>query len=397
MNQRPTLETMSSRLWTRLPLELMREILVILAMTSEREARQLRLVSSDINVLVLPLIYQHIIITKLEDIIRLTTTLLPKRKHYIPALKSRLHIIPRSLSTYQVESCSLVLNDRGPFIETALASIAPVFSGVSKLAITARNLQAHGYWLREHPIRPNTVMLLHYGSPALVNFYDPIFQNVTHLYTSITTGHRYSSVSDLPLLTHLAVSTRPYLPEQTAKNIAASLRLILNQCKRLRMLVLVMDFGNISDADWLHPLWQSWLEQCDTDNRFVLLPDYRPPRIEWDDMVNEDSSSSFVSMTPSSSQTELDTHRKFETLWGRALSWKNRSKNSMITWFADLEEREAWRAATKLKFEELEAAGFFTNYCGPEWEIDLVQRDNYQHPPASDPDLKLDGFQSAFG
>src|SRR6266545_1125094 len=79
---------LSPTIWARLPLELIREIFSILAMTSSQKARELRLVSSDINVLVLPLLFRHINIIKPDDVRHLTTVLLPKRKNHIPALKS---------------------------------------------------------------------------------------------------------------------------------------------------------------------------------------------------------------------------------------------------------------------------------------------------------------------
>src|SRR5258708_12568523 len=157
---------LSPETWANLPLELIREILFILAMLSEQNARDLRLVSSDVNVLVLPLLFRNISINKTKDVARLTTILLPKRKNHIPALKSRLHVIPRPLSTYKVKSCILVINDRRPSIEESLARIAPVFCSISNLAIPPRNLQAHGYCLTRPPTHPKLIMLLHSSSPS---------------------------------------------------------------------------------------------------------------------------------------------------------------------------------------------------------------------------------------
>jgi hypothetical protein len=371
--------------WANLPLELIRQILVDLALSGPQYARTLRLVSSDVNVLVLPLLFRDISICTTRDVSRLTTILLPKRKHNIPALKSRLHIIPRPLSTYTVGSCVLVINDRRPSIEEALAKIAPVFCGISNLAITARNLQAHGYWLRKHPVRPRTMMIVHYGSPCLVNYHDPIFENVRYLYTSVTHGHRASCVADLPSLTHLAVSTRRDLPEATARNVAASLHAILAQCQTLQRLVLVLDYGSLLSSGPIISEWESRVESCLSDRRFILLPDFRPPRLEWEDLVAHDP--------------QKGAHH--ESLWQRAERWKKRYSQATTTttqchaferqklWFAFLSD-------TQLRTAAAGGAGS-TQYRELEWEIDLVERDDYQHPKASDPDLKgVTGFQSAF-
>jgi len=374
---------LSPETWANLPLELIREILYILAMLSEQNARDLRLVSSDVNVLVLPLLFRNISINKTKDVARLTTILLPKRKNHIPALKSRLHVIPRPLSTYKVKSCILVINDRRPSIEESLARIAPVFCSISNLAITARNLQAHGYWLRRHPIRPKTMMILHYGSPCLINYYDPIFENVVYLYTCITLGHRYSNVADLPSLTHLGVSTRHDLPEATAKNVAASLHAILKECQKLQMLVLVLDYTPLlTSGSPFFSEWESRLEDCLSDGRFILLPDFRPPRLEWEDIVRVPQCDTVKG--PESIQIH-------ESIWKRAERWKK----SLSALSKPLEKRKLWLSFCSDTL--LRMAGSSSNDNEPEWEIDLVERDNYQHPKASDPDLKgFVGFQSAF-
>lgn len=364
-------------------------------MTSDQKARELRLVSSDVNVLVLPLLFRNIVITTPNDVYRLTTTLLPKRKYHIPALKSRLHVMPRPLATYNVESCVLVINDRRPSLEEALAKIAPVFCGISKLAITARNLQAHGYWIRRYPIRPKIMIVVHFGSPHLINYHDPIFERVTHLYTSTIDGHRSSTVIDLPSLTHLAICTRPDLPEATATRIITSLRAILKQCKSLRMLVLVMDFGSSLISDIRMPIWESRLVECTSDDRFVFLPDFRAPRLEWEDIVRDTAP-----LTSSTHSTNINEAESFyDSVWNRAERWKRVIKRLSQTPFTPefFNKNVLHLAFLRQSHLRIIAAESFSKYDGPEWEIDLVERDNYQHPKASDPDLKRDGFQSAFG
>ena len=330
---------LSAKLWSQLPLELIREILLVLSRMSTENARELRLVSSDVNVLVLPVLFEHVVMVYPEHVNRFTATLLPKRKNYIPALKSKLHIIPRLLSSYKVDSWVLVVNDRRPSIETALASIGPVFSGLSKLAITGQNLSSNAFWLRQHPIHPKVVFLIHYGSPHLVNFYEPVFKSVTHLYTCITHGHRYSTVADLPCLTHLAVSTRLDLPETTAIKVVASLRAILTACERLQSLVFTMTCTEFDNPQYR--MWEFLLEGCRADKRFRFLPDYRSPRLEWLDIVDGRWN-----------------------LWDRASVWPH----------LDLLESSTMDFDRRLSFSSLR------DWTGDDWEIDLVQRDNY-HPP----------------
>ena len=339
MISRPT--HLSPRLWSQLPLELIREILLVLSRLSSENARELRLVSSDVNVLVLPVLFKHVVMVFPDHVNRFTTTLLPKRKNYIPALKSKLHILPRLLSSYKVDTWVLVVNDRRPSIETALASIGPVFAGLSKLAITGQNLSSNAFWLRQHPIHPKVVFIIHYGSPHLVNFYEPVFKSVTHLYTCITHGHRYSTVADLPCLTHLAVSTRLDLPETTAIKVAASFRAILATCDRLESFVFTMACANFDSPQYR--MWEFLLEGCREDKRFRFLPDYRSPRLEWLDIVDGRWN-----------------------LWDRARVWPH------------LELLES----SMMDFFEKESPSFpaIRHWTGDDWEIDLVQRDNY-HPP----------------
>ncbi|KAJ3507094.1 hypothetical protein NLJ89_g6497 [Agrocybe chaxingu] len=354
-------QDLSHRLWNQLPLELKREILILLAETSSSEARQLRLVSSDVNILVLPVLFRDVVMTIPDHVARFTSTLLPKRKNYIPALKSKLHIMPRMLSTYKVDTWVFVVNDRRPSIETALANVGPVFTSVSKLAITSQNLATNAFWLRKHPIRPKTMMIVHYGSPHLVNFYDPIFQSVTHLYTCITHGHRYSTVADLPSLTDLAVSTRAELPETTARNLVASLKEILKKSKSLQSLVFVVNADFLSE-DWI--AWKKWLEPCSKDGRFTFLTLSQPPRREW----------------------YCITHG-LPTIWDRAK--KGRAEGL---------EPSKLLVFQKWMDKEREVNDLMDSYQEREWEIDLVQRDDYHHPQADDPDLRLPtGFISAFG
>ena len=351
------MSNLSPHIWGQLPPELIREIMLFLARMDVTRAHYLRLISNEFNVLILPILFRHVVMLRPEHINNFTTTLLPKRKIYIPALKSKLHFMPRMLSTYKVDTWVLAVNSQRPSLETALASVAPVFTSLTKLAITGQNLSSNAFWLRKNPIHPTVMLLVHYGSPHLVNYYDPIFKDVTHFYTSITHGHRYSTVADLPSLTHLAVSTRSSIPTTTARNLAASLKSALEVCTKLKSLVFIMNFDTIDDPNY-HS-WTTWLAECLTDKRFTFLPDYRLPRMEWRDIVNGG-----------------------KTLWDRALEWKR---------FDDVAEptrTEMKREALYLARKEYGDSPGQDRCCTQEWEIDLVQRDNYHPQPLlDDPDM----------
>ena len=233
-------------------------------------------------------------------------------------------------------------------METALASVGPVFAGITKLAITGQSLSANAYWLRQHPIHPRYLMILHHGSPHLVNFHEPVLSGVTHLYTSITHGHRFSSVADVPGLTHLAVHARVGLSADTAAKVAYSLQTILDTCPRLECLVLSLNADSLSDPHL--EMWEYVLERCLADTRFILLPYYRLPRIEWSDIVSGQS-----------------------TIWTRAKEWVKM-------------DREDVKELTTVEQEK----SMFPPLKHPkegEWEIDLVQTDDYwprdENPDAS--------------
>lgn len=234
-------------------------------------------------------------------------------------------------------------------METALASVGPVFTGITKLAITGQSLSANAYWLRQHPIHPRYLMILHHGSPHLVNFHEPLLKGVTHLYTSITHGHRFSSVADLPGLTHLAVHARVGLSADTAAKVAYSLQTILGTCPRLECLVLSLNADTPSGPHL--EMWEYVLERCLADTRFILLPYYRLPRIEWSDIVSGQS-----------------------TIWTRAKEWlKIDREDRELTMYAVEQERSMFPPLKHPKEGE--------------WEIDLVQRDDYwprdENPDAS--------------
>jgi len=87
--------------------------------------------------------------------------------------------------------------------------------------------------------------------------------------------------------------------------------------------------------------WSRWLEKCLADSRFVFLPFPRDLRVEWGSII-----------------------RGQATVWDRAKSWQMQ---------AIVREDEDVKIPPRL-------------YFGDHWEIDLVQRDDYE--PPEDPEAE---------
>jgi hypothetical protein len=335
-------------------MELTREILLHVAYSSTLATHRLRLVSRYVNVWVLPLLFHTLFFTTNDQIIRFASTLLPKRKIHIPAIQSNLHTIPRSLSSYSIDSLALAVTTRLPSTETALASVAPAFTGLKNLALTAQNLSSHAHWLRQHPIHPQQVMIFHFGRPHPVNFREPLFNSVTHLHTSVLLGHRRSSVGDLPALTHLAVYTRIDLQGSVIGDIARLLYSTLVTLPRLKSLVLSLNGSALSDDLHAEP-WFDPLLPCIQDKRFAFLPYIRIPRLEWQDIISGK-----------------------QNIWERAEEWGRIASEDRHT--------RIMRSSQVLKAVEQENSVFppVKKYVELEWEIDLVQRDDFSEL-ATDP------------
>ncbi|KAF8069239.1 hypothetical protein FPV67DRAFT_1112558 [Lyophyllum atratum] len=334
----------SPTVWSRLPTELTREIILYLASMDIKTALDLRLISRYTNVWVLPLLFHTLTFTTPDHITRFASTLLPKRKLHIPALKSDLHNFPCPLSTYAIESLALVVNTRLPSVETALANVAPAFTRLHNLVITGQNLSANAHWLRKHPIHPKNMMILHFGSPHLVNYHDSIFRHVTHLYTSTLHGHRSSFVTDLPQLTHLAVHTRMNHPAEVISIIAENFLELLEVTQQLHLFVFVLDAEDFYD-DRLKQ-WMRILAPCLEDKRFIVLPHFRSPHMEWEDMVKGQNS-----------------------VWDRATAWRDvHNKDDLCEVLLYREE-----VVEQLRVERT----LLAKKKLVEWEIDLIQREGY--------------------
>ncbi|KAF8986752.1 hypothetical protein BDQ17DRAFT_634647 [Cyathus striatus] len=344
-----------SRLWSRLPVELIQEILLFLASISTRQACQLRFISKDVNRLIVPHLFRDVVFNTTERITRFSSSLAPRRPVLIPALKKKFISMPPNLSDYHVESLTLVVNKRLPSIELALASMAPMFNRVRKLAITGEQLLANAHWLRRYPLRPRFMMIIHHGRPPLLNFHEPIFDQVTHLYTSSLFGHHNrSSVLDLPNLTHLCVTARRGVPQSTINEITAFLWRLLAVSPTLKSLVFCLNTGPAPDPDW-----SVSLKRFVDDKRFVLIPYHPLPRMQWRNIILGRMS-----------------------IWDKAENWRT------------LDSRPDWRETPKKKEMVVEAihneqSAFQQRVRCPEgeWEADLVERDGYE-PPDMDPDQR---------
>ena len=309
-------------------------------------ARTLRLVCRYVNVWILPTLFHSLMLTSPDDVSRFTMTLLPKKKLHIPALKSQLHTFPCPLSSYNIISLALVVQTRLPSVEIALSNVAPAFSRLKNLVISGQNLSSNAHWLRQHPIHPQQMMILHFGFPQLVNFREPIFQSVTHLYSSILAGHRNSSVADIPFLTHLAVHTRIDPPDSTATRIVKQLFNTLEAMPQLQCLVLVLNGKGVIPPKL--QLWENILKPCFSDQRFFLLPCFRGVYLECQDVLTSGSK-----------------------VWDRAKRWRQIESQD------DPSKTQFMHSVSRM---DPDTSRRIKNYMDAVWYIDLVQQDTHPTP-----------------
>ncbi|VDB91783.1 unnamed protein product [Peniophora sp. CBMAI 1063] len=169
-------------LWSRLPVELVREILALAASDSPRAAAHLCLVSRIARHAVLPVLYQSIHLSLPRHVHSLTSTLTTNNP------PSTLIPIPRS----PIRSLALSFPPDPPSLRLSLASIAETgaFDRVKYLAIRADFLSTRSTfssgWI-EH-MKPETVMLFDVRPMArrsgiTVQWTSPVFERVETLYT----------------------------------------------------------------------------------------------------------------------------------------------------------------------------------------------------------------------
>ncbi|KAG6865499.1 hypothetical protein C0991_002098 [Blastosporella zonata] len=189
------------------------------------------------------------------------------------------------------------------------------------------------------------MFILHFGSPRLVNYKEPIFQCVTHLYTSTLDGYRETHITDLPQLTHLAAHTRLDQPIENILSIAAQFLRMLERSPQLKLFVFTLDDTYIAGEKVEE--WNTALQQCIQDSRFVILPRFRQPRMEWEGLLRDQPN-----------------------VWERALAWRTVMKED------DAEKITRYRIET-LQSLRAEKTWMTWKKLQANWEIDMVQRDGY--------------------
>ncbi|KAA1475062.1 hypothetical protein DENSPDRAFT_883270 [Dentipellis sp. KUC8613] len=334
----PTAEEFSTR-WHGLPIELVHEILLYMAWASGSDARNLCLVSSSVQRLVLPALYHTVTLTTAEQVSSFATPYLPKRISPFLPLPAPPPTAPRAP---RVHALALAVPPKRPSLEQTLASVAAsdAFSELTHLAITAQLIAAHGHWLRRYDLRPRALMLYHHGLPLPVAFTAPFFANVTHLHTSTLTGFRGSSLADLPALTHVALFTRAAQSPAVLHDTAAALVHALHTLPRLQMLVFSIGAHAHAHARQANiDAWAGALGGALRHARFFFLPYARRARLDWHAAA-----------------------RGRADVWAHARAWRA----------AGAEERESMCARA-----ELEDAEFMKMKRSWEWDLDLVQAPGY--------------------
>ncbi|TFK63799.1 hypothetical protein BDN72DRAFT_300644 [Pluteus cervinus] len=424
-------QDLSPEIWSQLPIELLREILLFAAINDLQDARALRLVSRHVNVWLLPFMFQTLTLTSVTDVHGFANLLAPTRKRnsmvgdaalglgqggssmrssFQPpfwggypsatysahssrtflasalssspartsfdtpfgdtsSFSSPLPTIPRSLSSYIISSLALVVKTHVPSVEASMARVAPALTHLQNLVITGQNLSSHAHWLRQYPIFPRKVLIVHFGRPQSVDFQQPVFQCVTHLYTPVLELNK-SSVRDLPELTHLAVKTRISLGIINASAISRSLRNILRSLPGLKMVVLCLDMagggGKEETEETVRVVWNTILEPCFADPRFYVLTKYFEPMQEWHRIV--EGSSQPESSSYMGSPFYGDGRFGSGDLWDRALRFGSNKYSSNGIGF---ESGDAgWRRMFDIRSMNEESGE-------SEWEIDLVQREGF--------------------
>lgn len=326
-----------------LPNELITEVVLYAAVSHLPTAQSLRLVCREFNKLVLSCLLRDIIFTTPSQIVHFAELLLPKRSYpLLFPIPPRPRAPPRAFDSYRVTSLALANIHRLPSAEDALERVATAFTSVRQLAITDKNLSSHGFWLRKDPIpiKPSTLMVFYYGQANPLDFHEPIFQSVTHLYCPTVEGFHDSSLCDVAALTHLALYSGN-IGDEDEKLLAVVDEIgdILRSSPNLQVLVVAVA------SLFIYARWQAALTEHSwvlDDKRLIILPYQVQPMDEW--------------------ERNILGH---DTIWDRAQAWS-------LDGFADL-DLSHWETGRMFDFPPAE--------CRREWELSLFPKQN--HIPSS--------------
>lgn len=201
-------------------------------------------------------------------------------------------------------------------------------------------------------------MIVHFGRPQVVNFRDPIFRAVTHLYTSALVGYNACALEVLPKLTHVAVYARLNLSTNLASGIAVLILRTLQNAPQIHSFVLVLDCPDRQDHRLT--LWSNVLKECLLYKKFMIYPFLRHPRLEWQAILAEE-----------------------QTVWDRADGWRRAQLEDSFFQYQYHSEQ------MKLRRAEIESLPEKRNR-ELEWEVDLVERDDF-HMVETDPSERSEG------
>ena len=347
--------SLNVEVWRNLPIELVTEILIYMAVADRTDAKNLCLVSSSIRRLISSCLYHNVLLRNAEQVTSFASPFLPKRSSLFLSSSSQR----KPVSPFPIYSLALAVPARRPSIEEMLGSIGNAFKNISNLSITAPLLGAHAFWLRKHHVRPTTAMIFHLGLPNPVNFRESYFSHVTHLYTSTLTGFHSSSLRDLPALTHVALTVRASQPERVMHNITAQIRELLHDCGNLHMIVLSLGtpaFRGHEGYCYYLTCWDRILSFCASHPRFFLLPYVRPARLEWDDITSRqpDVFSRAKEWREIEAEAEEGSKReKKEAIWKQV--------------WTEEEEFKRWKDGREWDLDLREAPGYLEKKSSLDW------------------------------
>ncbi|KAI4525125.1 hypothetical protein K525DRAFT_261778 [Schizophyllum commune Loenen D] len=259
---RAVANTFSAELWSTLPVDILREIILEIAINYPVAAGHLRRVCSEFNRWILPVILKHVVLETSSDAMRYARTIhgwedepakVDDNPWGVPLIKSlakpKRNRFPRSVM--RAQSLALVTPTQLPSVENALSGV-DTLADIHSLAISYGNLGAHRFWLLSKHVRPRRIMLLHHGDPVYIDMRDELFSQVTHLYANnpnyltIWDGYRIRDYSrgrriQSECLRYIAIHTKlETMTEAQRRDVADGLRWILELYPTIEHLVLTV-------------------------------------------------------------------------------------------------------------------------------------------------------------